>query len=200
MRTAALLAARVPLWRYEFADEHAPPLTPGPSPFPPGAPHASELPYLFDLGGRPLPDRGPAPHGRHDDRYWSRFARTADPNGPSSPHWPRQSVLPPAPDRIVPTRTTETATTAPSGRSSNDRPDTGADLGPAGADDGDRGSDGSGVRAADADHQPRRCHGAGASGSGSGRSSRRGPVAQGAPRSVTGRRGVSARLFPLRRL
>ncbi len=51
-RADALLAAHVPTWRYEFADEHAPPLTSGTPPFPLGAPHASELPYLFDLGGR----------------------------------------------------------------------------------------------------------------------------------------------------
>ncbi|MFD1275431.1 hypothetical protein ACFQ51_39200 [Streptomyces kaempferi] len=37
--------------------------------------------------------------------YWSRFARTADPNGPSSPSWPRQAVLSLAPDYIVPTHT-----------------------------------------------------------------------------------------------
>ena len=43
-----LLSAQVPVWRYEFADENAPPLTSGTPPFPVGAPHASELPYLFD--------------------------------------------------------------------------------------------------------------------------------------------------------
>lgn len=39
--------------------------------------------------------------------YWTRFARTADPNGPSSPHWPRQTVLSRAPDHIVSTRTAQ---------------------------------------------------------------------------------------------
>ncbi|MEV7817359.1 carboxylesterase family protein [Streptomyces flaveolus] len=67
-RTGRLLAARVPVWRYEFADEHAPPLTPGTPPFQLGAPHASELPYLFDLGGRPRAlNRGAAPAGRRHD-------------------------------------------------------------------------------------------------------------------------------------
>lgn len=106
-RTGRLLAAQVPVWRYEFADEHAPPLTPGTPPFPLGAPHASELPYLFDLGGRPR-DLTPAQHRLADTMidYWTRFARTADPNGPSSPYWPRQRVLSLAPDQVVPTRTT----------------------------------------------------------------------------------------------
>ncbi|MDF3301746.1 carboxylesterase/lipase family protein [Streptomyces tropicalis] len=105
-RTGELLAARVPVWRYEFADEHAPPLSPGPSPFPLGAPHASELPYLFDLGGRPRALTA-AQHRLADTMidYWTRFARTADPNGPASPPWPRQAVLSLAPDHIVPTHT-----------------------------------------------------------------------------------------------
>ncbi|MGW1590186.1 carboxylesterase/lipase family protein [Streptomyces sp. NPDC002386] len=106
VRAENLLAAHVPVWSYEFADEHAPPLTPGTPPFPLGAPHGSELPYLFDLGGRPR-DLSPAQHRLADTMvdYWTRFARTADPNSPSSPAWPRRTVLSLAPDRIVPTGT-----------------------------------------------------------------------------------------------
>ncbi|NUP15140.1 MAG: carboxylesterase family protein, partial [Streptomyces sp.] len=40
--------------------------------------------------------------------YWTRFARTADPNGPSSPRWSRQTAQSLAPDHIVPTHTTLT--------------------------------------------------------------------------------------------
>ncbi|MET7354400.1 carboxylesterase/lipase family protein [Streptomyces mirabilis] len=107
-RTDSLLAAHVPVWRYEFADEHAPPLTPGTPPFPLGAPHASELPYLFDLGGRPR-DLTAAQHRLADTMidYWTRFAHTADPNGPTSPHWSRRTVLSLAPDHILPTRTAQ---------------------------------------------------------------------------------------------
>ncbi|MEU3513955.1 carboxylesterase family protein [Streptomyces sp. NPDC006654] len=106
-RTDRLLAAHVPVWRYEFADEHAPPLTPGTPPFPLGAPHASELPYLFDLGGRPR-DLTAAQHRLADTMidYWTRFARTADPNGPSSPHWPQGTSLSLSPDHVTPDRTT----------------------------------------------------------------------------------------------
>ncbi|SFF79781.1 para-nitrobenzyl esterase [Actinacidiphila alni] len=105
-RTEDRLAAYVPGWSYEFADEHAPPVTSGTPPFPPSAPHAAELPYLFDLGGRPR-DLTAAQQrlvGTMID-YWTRFARTADPNGPSSPHWSRRTVLSLAPDHVVPTRT-----------------------------------------------------------------------------------------------
>ncbi|MGW3289176.1 carboxylesterase/lipase family protein [Streptomyces sp. NPDC001002] len=105
-RTDALLSTQVPTWRYEFADEHAPPLTSGTPPFPLGAPHASELPYLFDLGGRAR-DLTPAQHRLADTMidYWTRFAGTADPNGPASPRWPRGTVLSLAPDHVVPTGT-----------------------------------------------------------------------------------------------
>ncbi|MFE5138390.1 carboxylesterase/lipase family protein [Streptomyces fagopyri] len=105
--TARLLAPDVPVWRYEFADENAPPLTSGTPPFPLGAPHASELPYLFDLGGRPR-NLTAAQHRLADTMidYWARFARTADPNGPSLPHWSGGTVLSLAPDHIVPTHTT----------------------------------------------------------------------------------------------
>lgn len=108
-RTGGLLTAHVPVWRYEFADEHAPPLTPGTPPFPLGAPHASELPYLFDLGGRSR-EMTASQHRLADTLidYWAGFARTGDPNGPSSPHWPRHTVLSLAPDHIAPTRTVET--------------------------------------------------------------------------------------------
>ncbi|MGW2033743.1 carboxylesterase/lipase family protein [Streptomyces sp. NPDC001811] len=107
-RTGGLLAARVPVWRYEFADEHAPPLTPGTPPFPLGAPHASELPYLFDLGGRPRALTA-AQHRLANIMigYWTRFARGADPNGPSSRHWPRHTVLSLAPDHVVALGTTQ---------------------------------------------------------------------------------------------
>ncbi|MFJ9544403.1 carboxylesterase/lipase family protein [Streptomyces sp. NPDC101225] len=105
-RTDDLLSAHVPVWRYEFADEHAPPLTSGTPPFPLGAPHASELPYLFDLGGRPR-DLTAAQRRLADTMidYWTAFARTADPDGPSSPHWSRRTVQSLAPDHIAPTRT-----------------------------------------------------------------------------------------------
>ncbi|WP_406438483.1 carboxylesterase family protein [Streptomyces sp. NBC_01613] len=111
LRTGNLLAAQVPVWRYEFADEHAPPLTSGTPPFPLGAPHASELPYLFDLGGRPR-TMTPAQHRLADLMidYWSGFARTGDPNNVPSPDayppsWQPGAVQSLAPDHTGPAHT-----------------------------------------------------------------------------------------------
>ncbi|MCX5049857.1 MULTISPECIES: carboxylesterase/lipase family protein [unclassified Streptomyces] len=107
LRTGDLLSAQVPVWRYEFADEHAPPLTPGTPPFPLGAAHASELPYLYDLGGRPR-TMTPAQHHLADTMidYWTRFARTGDPNATGTPHWPSDAVQSLAPNHTGPTQTT----------------------------------------------------------------------------------------------
>lgn len=123
LATETLLHAQAPVWRYEFADENAPPLTSGVPPFPLGAPHASELPYLFDLGGRPRALT--AAQQRLASAmigYWTRFAATGDPNGPwagvkagaragtgaGAAYWPRHEVLSLAPDDIVPTTTMAT--------------------------------------------------------------------------------------------
>jgi para-nitrobenzyl esterase len=89
---------------YEFADQDAPNfLVPDP-PFPVLATHASELPYLFDLGGRQFP-LTPAQQRLSDAmmRYWTNFARTGNPNGPGLPTWAayRGRVLSLAPDRVA---------------------------------------------------------------------------------------------------
>lgn len=108
-----LLARHVPVYAYEFADEHAPNLTrlglPGlaQSPQSIGAAHATDLPYLFDLGGTHIP-LAPAQErlSRQMIEYWTTFARTGDPNGADSPHWPRytgpETTLTLAPDAIRP--------------------------------------------------------------------------------------------------
>ncbi|MEU9974242.1 carboxylesterase family protein [Streptomyces sp. NPDC051014] len=113
LRSAALLARHAPVWRYEFADEHAPPLTPGTPPFPLGAPHASELPYLFDLGGRPRA-MTPAQHRLADLMidYWSGFARTGDPNAVLRPAAHRPLWRPGAVQSLAPGRTGPAATEA----------------------------------------------------------------------------------------
>ncbi|WP_433662217.1 carboxylesterase/lipase family protein [Nocardia sp. CA-128927] len=83
-----------PVYAYEFADQNAAPLPglPSPPPFPFGASHAFELPYLFDLGQTPAP----ATQAQKDlsdkmIRYWSNFIRTGDPNGRGLPDWPRHT-------------------------------------------------------------------------------------------------------------
>ncbi|MGW8730376.1 carboxylesterase/lipase family protein [Streptomyces sp. NPDC055808] len=105
LRTGSLLAARRTVWRYEFADPDPPRPTPAPPPFPLSATHTTELPYLFDLGGRPR-DMTERQRRLADTMigYWTRFARTGDPNGGGAPHWARSQVQSLAPERTGPVR------------------------------------------------------------------------------------------------
>jgi para-nitrobenzyl esterase len=54
LRTDTALSAHTRVYPYMFADETAPPLVPALPGFDPGASHASELFYLFDLPGKPV--------------------------------------------------------------------------------------------------------------------------------------------------
>ncbi len=58
----------------------------------PGAPHGSEVSYVFDDPGDPDSELYPGPDGEAlGDAmagYWTRFAQTADPNGDGAPEWP----------------------------------------------------------------------------------------------------------------
>lgn len=57
-----------------------------------GAPHASEIPFVFDTVGvkygAALTPQDEAV-ARTANAYWVNFARTSDPNGPGLPYWPR---------------------------------------------------------------------------------------------------------------
>lgn len=103
-----LMARHVPVYAYEFADRTAPNVNgievPG---LPMGAAHASDLPYLFDLGGQDFltPKQHELAATMVD--YWTTFAHTDDPNGAGSPAWPRFHHNGPvqqfAPDAVRPT-------------------------------------------------------------------------------------------------
>lgn len=87
-----LLARRTPVYAYEFADRTAPNVNGIEVPdMTMGAAHASDLPYLFDLGGQNIlnPSQQKLAHTMID--YWTRFAHHSDPNSAQAPRWPRFS-------------------------------------------------------------------------------------------------------------
>jgi para-nitrobenzyl esterase len=106
------LSKFVPTYTYEFNDENAPPaqaLFGGLLTFPLGAYHSAELPYLFpgvDVFG--LPVTLSSQQMQLSDAmvsYWTKFAKTGDPNSFEEPFWSPysassdefQSLIPPTP-------------------------------------------------------------------------------------------------------
>ena len=106
------LSKFVPTYTYEFNDENAPPaqaLFGGLLTFPLGAYHSAELPYLFpgvDVFG--LPVTLWSQQMQLSDAmvsYWTKFAKTGDPNSFEEPFWSPysassdefQSLIPPTP-------------------------------------------------------------------------------------------------------
>lgn len=91
-RTAAgLLSQYVPTYAYEFDDPNAPSVFFPPLSFPLGAYHAAEIQYLFDTHPpASVPPLDPDQQALADAmvRYWTRFAKRADPNGFQTPTWP----------------------------------------------------------------------------------------------------------------
>jgi len=85
---ARILAARQPVYLYRFAYAHPAPLAAMG-----GAPHASELPYVFDsLAGRKTPPAIAAeqPVATLTHTLWVAFAKTGRPDGlPGLAPWPR---------------------------------------------------------------------------------------------------------------
>lgn len=86
--SARLLSRRVPTYAYEFADARAPWFRGAPLPsFPLGAYHTAELPYLFTAGYADPLSRAQQRLSRQLIAYWTRFARSGNPNGPATPAW-----------------------------------------------------------------------------------------------------------------
>ncbi|MEV0316433.1 para-nitrobenzyl esterase [Nonomuraea fuscirosea] len=103
-----LLARRTTVYAFEFGDRDAPNVNgvevPG---FPLGATHATDLPSVFDLGGRYALKTPPQQRlGAQMVGYWAAFARTGDPNGQGAPRWSRFTgkgpVLGLVPDAVKP--------------------------------------------------------------------------------------------------
>jgi para-nitrobenzyl esterase len=109
-----LASAFVPTFAYEFNDGNAPQnFLPAVS-FPYGASHAAEIQFIFPFAnpsgvGLNLPQTPLSANQRLlSDKmvgYWTEFAKSGEPNGNGSPHWPQfergrqvmQSLVPPTP-------------------------------------------------------------------------------------------------------
>lgn len=86
------------VWRYDFTDATSPAATGVPAPFPLGAAHTFELPYLFDLDGHPAA-LTPAQKSLSDQMVdaWAAFV-----HGSPLPTWPAGSVVTLAADGLHP--------------------------------------------------------------------------------------------------
>ncbi|GGG14982.1 carboxylic ester hydrolase [Rhodococcoides trifolii] len=85
-----LAADGTPVYSYEFADRSAHDVSGvASSGIPQGAAHATDLPYLFDLGGEDLLT-GPGQHELGSDMVaaWASFARTGTPGPIENVDWP----------------------------------------------------------------------------------------------------------------
>ncbi len=81
----------VPVFAYEFNDEHAPEDFLPPTTYPFGAAHGSELQYLFTipkLPGTPSLTASQETLSGVMVRYWTNFAHASTPNGRGVPSWP----------------------------------------------------------------------------------------------------------------
>ncbi len=90
-RALRSLAQYVPAYQYQFHDSTAPMRFFSGISFPTGAYHASEIQYLFDTPGSPVPATLNAEQSALADAivtYWTDFAKTGDPNAGSVAAWP----------------------------------------------------------------------------------------------------------------
>ncbi|NDU73866.1 carboxylesterase family protein [Actinomadura sp. DSM 109109] len=100
--TYKALSRRVPAYAYEFADAGAPWFAGVGKPYPMGAYHAAELPYLFETGGTEPLNEVQRPLSDQMIGYWARFARTGDPNGSAAPAWKHFTAAAPYVQSLAP--------------------------------------------------------------------------------------------------
>ena len=106
---ADILTQRSGVYAYEFSDPHPPNDFGIKFSFPLGAAHSTELQYVF--GRIPLLDTTPpftpaqAALSAQMMGYWTRFAATGNPNGGTTPNWPRFGGGRPQIQELVPRAT-----------------------------------------------------------------------------------------------
>ncbi|MET0332944.1 MAG: carboxylesterase family protein [Rhizobacter sp.] len=87
-RIAALeLQQHRPVYAYEFRDRTAPSTLPHRAGFDLGAPHTSELQYIFTLPGTASLTTAQQSLSETMIKYWANFAKNGDPNGTGVPTW-----------------------------------------------------------------------------------------------------------------
>ncbi|WP_394830904.1 carboxylesterase family protein [Pendulispora rubella] len=88
VRAHRWLGAATRTYAYEFSDRTAPLVLPLPPDVQRGALHSSEVPYLMNLLGF-NPNFTPDQKALSDQMigYWTRFAKTGNPNGGGAPEW-----------------------------------------------------------------------------------------------------------------
>ncbi|MDA3646558.1 carboxylesterase family protein [Saccharopolyspora indica] len=92
--TGTALARWTPTYSYEFAAQDAPWHEGVPKPpYPVGAYHTAELPYLFNADWAEPLDQAQQELADQMIGYWTRFAATGDPNGDGAARWDRNAVL-----------------------------------------------------------------------------------------------------------
>ncbi len=84
-----LYSTRVPVYAYEFDDQHAPPFFAAPNSIPQGAFHASEVDYLFPFHNLAPLTASQQQLSKVMVGYWSHFIASGNPNAPGLPAWPR---------------------------------------------------------------------------------------------------------------
>jgi para-nitrobenzyl esterase len=90
---AQALAGATPTWVYEFNDPIAPQDFLPKTDLPTGAAHGSELQFVMGVHSQPTTTKLDASEVKLSEamiRYWTRFARNGDPNGPGDALWPAE--------------------------------------------------------------------------------------------------------------
>jgi len=87
LATKLLTAGGNTVYAYEFNDPTAPQTLSGTLSFKTAAAHTSELQYLFSMGGASTFTAAQKSLSDTMVGYWSRFARTGNPNGGTAPGW-----------------------------------------------------------------------------------------------------------------